>query len=73
MFKDLPKHCILMGKNHARVYSELPGAKLVGVADTNLAVAQEVASLFGGSAYIDYQELLESERPDAISIAVPTA
>ena len=62
-----------MGRNHARVYSELPGAKLVGVADTNLAVAQEVAARFGGNAYLDYQELLESERPDAISIAVPTA
>ena len=62
-----------MGKNHARVYYELPDAELVGVADTNLAGAQAVAALYGARAYASYEKMLEVERPDAVSIVVPTA
>jgi len=62
-----------MGKNHARVYTEIPGSELVGVADENHEVAQTVASRFGVNAYSDFTELLEKEKPEAITIAVPTA
>lgn len=62
-----------MGRNHARVYSELPSASLVGVADVDLSLAESVASNYASRAYASYQHMLEAERPDAVSIAVPTA
>ena len=62
-----------MGANHARVYSELPEAKLVAVVDSRAAVAENIARRWGINAYTDFQEMLEKERPDAVSIAVPTA
>jgi len=62
-----------MGRNHARVYSELPEAELAAVADVDGQVADKVASQFGVKAYADYQQMLEVECPQAVSIAVPTA
>ncbi len=62
-----------MGKNHARVYSELPEAELVAVADENEANATSVGNTFGVRGYTDYRALLEKEKPEAVSIAVPTA
>ena len=58
-----------MGYHHARVYRELLGADLVGVADVDAERAREVASEFGTRA-MDRSSLLESV--DAVSIAVPT-
>lgn len=62
-----------MGRNHTRVYSELPEADLVAIADASEATANTVAGQFGIKAYSDYRTLLEKERPDAVTIAVPTA
>ena len=62
-----------IGGNHARVLSELPEAQFVAVADQDLETAQAVARHWGVTAYQDYREMLSIERPDAVSIAVPTA
>lgn len=62
-----------MGRNHARVYAEYDGVELVGVADSNESLAQDVASKYQVKAYKNYQDLLEKERPEAVSVAVPTA
>ena len=62
-----------MGKNHARVYSELPEANLVAVSDANPATAEAIGKTFGAAAYSDYRELLEKEKPEAVNVAVPTA
>jgi len=62
-----------MGKNHARVYSELAEANLVAVSDANAATAEAIGKTFGAAAYSDYRELLEKEKPEAVSVAVPTA
>jgi len=62
-----------MGKNHARVYQESPNASLVALSDTNLPLAKSVADRYGGEAFQDYRQMLEAVRPDAVSIAVPTA
>lgn len=59
-----------MGRHHARVYRELPGAALVGVADADEARATEIAVEYGTGAY-DIETLLD--RVDAVTIAVPTA
>jgi predicted dehydrogenase len=62
-----------MGRNHVRVYSEIPGADLVAVSDAAPDLAEGVASKFGLKGYKNYKELLEKEKPDAVSVVVPTA
>lgn len=61
-----------MGRHHVRVYSELPESELVGIADIDLKQAQEYASKYNTNAYKDYKEMLSKEKPDCVSIAVPT-
>lgn len=60
-----------MGRHHARIYSELPNAELVGVVDADLARAEEVASQFGCQAW-DRADLLPGQV-QAVSVAVPTS
>jgi predicted dehydrogenase len=62
-----------MGRNHARVYNELSDANLVAIADINERLGTDVAEKYGVKAYTDYKKLLKHEKPDAISIVVPTA
>jgi UDP-N-acetylglucosamine 3-dehydrogenase len=62
-----------MGINHARVYTELPQARLVAVADTDPSVLAAAADRFNVPVYQDYRQLLQKERPEAVSVAVPTA
>ena len=61
-----------MGKNHARIYWELPNADLVGVADFDQATADIIANKYGTQAYYDYRVLLDEAKPDAVTLAVPT-
>lgn len=61
-----------MGKNHARIYWELPNADLVGVADFDHDTADAIANKYGTKAYYDYRELLDETKPDAVTLAVPT-
>lgn len=61
-----------MGRNHARVYAELESVDLVAVADVNHSVAERVASYFGVCAYSNYVAMLEKEKPDLVSVVVPT-
>jgi UDP-N-acetylglucosamine 3-dehydrogenase len=61
-----------MGRNHARVYADIPDADLVGVADMNEAAAGEIARRYGGQGYGDYRKMLDEQRPEAVTIAVPT-
>jgi predicted dehydrogenase len=58
-----------MGRHHARVYNELTGAELVGVADADEERAASVAAEYGTTAH-SQDELLA--RVDAVSVAVPT-
>ncbi len=60
-----------LGQHHARVYSELPGAELVGICDTDMARASDIARKTGTTAYKDFEGLLG--RVQAVSIAVPTS
>lgn len=62
-----------MGKNHVRVYDELPEAELVAVVDSDPNLAKTVAGKHGIPAYSDFTEMLKKENPEAVSIAVPTA
>jgi len=58
------------GRNHARVFRELPGAELVGVYDQNAERAGAISSEFQTRALQSLEEL--RGRVDAVSVAVPT-
>ena len=58
------------GKNHARVVSQNPRAKLEYVVDAAAAKAQVVAQEFGAKAASDYREVIG--QVDAAIVAVPT-
>jgi len=62
-----------MGKNHARVYNQLPEAQLVAVTDTNQQTSRSIGELYGVPSFDSYIEMIEKEKPEAVSIAVPTA
>lgn len=59
-----------LGSRHARIYSELPGAELLAVADINAERARAVAGEHGCEAATDYRALVPRIR--AASVAVPT-
>ncbi len=61
----------IMGSNHARVLSQLPGAELVAIADPDQAQAEKVASFLGCKAVDDHRALLELGL-DAVVVAAPT-
>jgi len=59
-----------LGRHHARVWAAVPGARLVGVHDSDAGRAAEVAAAHGCRAYPDVGSLLADT--DSVSIAVPT-
>ena len=61
-----------MGKNHARIYSELKDVNLIAVCDPNEECGKEVAGKYLIKSYSDYKEMLKKEKIDAVSICVPT-
>jgi UDP-N-acetylglucosamine 3-dehydrogenase len=61
-----------MGRNHARVYQEMPGVELVAVADLAPVPVQEAARLRGAHPYADYRAMLSEVCPDVVTVAVPT-
>ena len=61
-----------MGSHHARLYSELEGAELIGVVDTDPRRC-EIAREKWGARVFDSVETLMEARPDAVTIATPTA
>ncbi len=62
--------CGRMGRLHARVYSQMPRVRLVGVYDANLESAKATAAEYGGEAFSDVEPL--ADRVNAATIAVPT-
>jgi predicted dehydrogenase len=61
----------VMGSNHARVLSELPGVKLVGVADPDRKRCEQVARTLSCAACNDADALMQHGL-DAVTIAAPT-
>ena len=59
-----------MGRLHARVYSQMPQVRLVGVVDLDPAAAQETIRQYGGRVFDSPQELVGQVR--AVTIATPT-
>lgn len=61
-----------MGRHHVRVYSELDKSELVGIADLDIKRTEGLAKEYNTKAYKDYADLLSKEKPDCVSVVVPT-
>jgi predicted dehydrogenase len=59
-----------MGRNHARIYSELKAVERLFLYDVNQKAAEEMARLHGATACQSVGELLS--RADAVSLCIPT-
>jgi UDP-N-acetylglucosamine 3-dehydrogenase len=64
--------CGSWGRNHARVYKELPGAELVGVADLNPAAAREIGERYRVPYYTDPDKIVSDPEVQLVSICTPT-
>ena len=58
-----------IGNIHATMYKEESLAELVGICDWNKARADARAAKYGVPAYYDVQQMLETVRPDVVSVA----
>src|SRR5579871_2748014 len=61
----------VMGSNHARVLSDIPGITLAGVVDPDLQQREKVAGALGCAAFADLDGLF-GKSVDAVTIAAPT-
>lgn len=61
-----------MGRNHARVYWEMPNVQLVAVADESQSTGDGIAERYNTRAYTDYRRMLDEQKPDAVTVCVPT-
>ena len=61
-----------MGKQHARVYTDMEEVELVGVADPNVRTLEKVAGRYHTRGLEDYGAMLDHGKPDLVSLAVPT-
>lgn len=60
------------GKNHVRVFSELPETQLIAVCDRDLERAKTMAGQYGVEAYGDSRKLLKRDDVEAVSICTWT-
>ena len=60
-----------MGRNHIRTYKSLKNVELLALVDIN-PEAKQLAEDNNIGFYVDYLKMLEVEKPDAVSIVVPT-
>lgn len=59
-----------MGRNHARIFGDLPDVKFTAVLDERAEVAAEVAGKYGARAFSTLTQFIEAV--DAATIATPT-
>jgi predicted dehydrogenase len=61
------------GEQHAEAYAKLPGVELAGIAGLEEPVRTELAQRLGVERHVaTWEELLEDESLDVVSVAVPT-
>jgi len=59
------------GRRAGQLLDLPPEARIVAAADVQLSRAEAVAQRYGGRAYQDYRELLDSKDVDAVVVATP--
>jgi predicted dehydrogenase len=60
-----------MGRHHARIYSQLAGAELVGVVDKNPESRKAIVEQWGGREFETVEQMIAA-GVDAVTIATPT-
>ena len=60
-----------IGNLHARILSEIPNAELICVSDIQAEISKSYASKFNCQGYTDYQEMIEKNQLDAVTITLP--
>jgi len=50
------------GKNHARVYKELPSTELIAICDVNAERAKTMANQYGVKAYTNSTRMLKNKK-----------
>jgi len=61
----------ILGRRHARVFHEIDGARLVGVADPAAERAEAAAAVAGCPTFADLDALLGAVECDAVAVATP--
>lgn len=61
-----------MGGTHARCYSRISKAEVVGILDQRLDAAEDLAREVGCRAYGEMDALLSEAAPDVVDVCVPT-
>jgi predicted dehydrogenase len=56
---------------HLEALEEIEQLKSISIADIQLHRAKELAAKFNLNAYADYKEMIETEKPDIVVIALP--
>jgi UDP-N-acetylglucosamine 3-dehydrogenase len=56
---------------HVPEYASLSNVEIVAFCDPVAERAEEMVSKYGGRVYADYREMLEREKPDAVSVCTP--
>ena len=62
-----------MGINHVRVYSILKKINFSAISELNQSLGQEVGKQYKVKHYSNYQDMIGKEKPDIVSICVPTS
>lgn len=62
-----------MGRHHVRIYGDLPNVKLVAIADVSETAVARMTDQRLVRGYTDIEAMLDRERPDLVSIVVPTS
>lgn len=58
---------------HTPEYASRPDVEIIAFVDPVIERAQKLCEKYGGKAYADYQEMLEKEKPDAVSVCTPNS
>ena len=61
-----------MGRNHARIYADMDNVELCAVCDTDKSALGKISRRYHAIPYANYTEMLENEKLDVVSIALPT-
>ena len=59
------------GREHARVFSQRPDVELCAIVGRTSDKTVERAAEFETTPYVDLDEMLETERPDLVSLCLP--
>jgi predicted dehydrogenase len=60
-----------IAQTYLACWKAMEDCELVGVCDTNPAVANAAAEAYGGKAYTSHRELLANAKPDAVIVCTP--